>query len=342
MALERQGRALYRTCSMAAKSFPILFITSSRIGDAVLSSGLAKTLVDQISDARFTIVASALTAPLFAQVPGLQRLIVLEKRPLGLHWFELWLQVWGEQWGLIVDVRGSALSSFLRRRRRAVHERTGPSAHKVIEAARLLKIEPSPAAPFLFTSPEIEAEAERLMAGDTPILAIAPAANWVGKTWPAERFAMVARVLLGEGGALAGGRLLILGGPDDQSAAAPVKAAVPKTRYIDLVGKADLLTGFACLKRCRLFIGADSGLMHMAAAAGAPVLGLFGPSDEARYHPWGPNGRTVRGARTFDDLKALDPKLNQAICHMMDLQPPTVLAAAEALIAETGSDAEDA
>jgi ADP-heptose:LPS heptosyltransferase len=327
---------------MAAKSFPILFITASRIGDAVLSSGLVQTLLDQIPTARFTIVASALTAPLFAHTPGLQQLIVLEKRPLGLHWFDLWMQVWRRPWGLIVDLRGSALSAFLRRKRRAVHRRESARAHKVVEASRLLKLDQAPVAPFLFTTPQIEADADRLTAGEAPILAIAPAANWIGKTWPAERYAMIVRQLLGPGGALEGGRLMILGGPEDQAAAAPVKAAVSKGRCIDLVGKADLLLAFACLKRCRLFIGADSGLMHLAAASGAPTLGLFGPSDEALYRPWGPNGRTVRGARSFDDFRSLDPKLNQAICHMMDLQPPTVLAAANALIAETGRNAVDA
>jgi heptosyltransferase-3 len=41
------------------------------------------------------------------------------------------------------------------------------------------------------------------------------------------------------------------------------------------------------LRRCALFIGNDTGLMHLAAAAGTPTLGLFGPSPVARYAPWG-------------------------------------------------------
>jgi ADP-heptose:LPS heptosyltransferase len=327
---------------MVAKPFPILFISASRIGDAVLSSGLIKTLVDEVPHARFTIVASALTAPLFAEVPGLRSIIILEKRLLGLHWYELWRQVWRHEWGLVVDLRGSPLSTFLRRKRRAVQRREGPRAHKVVEASRLLQLEHSPAAPFLFTTPEIEAEADRLTAGDTPILAIAPAANWIGKTWPAERYAMVVRHLLGPNGALAGGRLMVLGGPDDQAAAAPLKAALSKARCIDLVGRVDLLLAFACLRHSHLFIGADSGLMHLAAAAGAPTLGLFGPSDEDLYRPWGPNGRTVRGPRSFDDFKAIDPKLDQEISHMMDLPVATVAAAADALIAHTAGDCADA
>jgi len=329
---------------MLVKSFPILFVAPSRIGDAVLSSGLLKRLVDEVPGARFTIVASALNAPLFAQTPGLETVIVLEKRPFGLHWFDLWRRVRRRRWGLVVDLRGSALSGFLRRKRRAVHRSDGPRAHKVVEAAKLLQLEAAPPAPFLFTSADIEARAEQLTAGGAPILAIAPAANWIGKTWPAERYAMIARQLLGPGGALAGGRLMVLGGADDQAAAAPVKAAVSRTRCIDLVGAHDLLVSFACLKRSRLFIGADSGLMHLAAASGAPTLGLFGPSDEELYRPWGEKGRTVRGSRSFADFKAMDPRLNQAICHMMDLRVATVAAAAEELLAQTqgGRIADDA
>ena len=323
---------------MAARPFSILFIAPSRIGDAVLSSGLIKTLIDEIPGARFTLVASALTAPLYAQTPGLEATIVMEKKRGAGHWFALWRQVRNRHWGLVVDLRGSGLARVLGPTRRAVHKAGGPPVHKVIEAARLLKLEDTPPAPFLFTNPEIEARAEALTAGAGPILAIAPAANWIGKTWPAERFALVARALLGPEGSLVGGRLMVLGGPDDRGAAAPVMAAVPRSRCIDLVGREDLLVCFAALKRVRLFIGADSGLMHLAAAAGAPTLALFGPSDETLYAPWGPLARTVRGARSFADFQRVDPTLSQALCHMMELSTSAVLAAARALIVESQAE----
>lgn len=320
---------------MAPQRFPILFITASRIGDSVLSSGLIRALTDEIEGARFTIAASSLTAPLFAELPGLARMIVIEKRPLGGHWFDLWNDVRHQRWGLVVDLRGSGLTRFLRTRRRAVHKAGGPPAHKVIEAARLLRLEDAPPAPFLYTSPETEARAAELTAGEGPILAIAPAAHWVGKTWPAERFGLAARDLLGPTGPLPDGRLMLLGGPEDGANALTLRAAIPKERTINLVGRESLLVSYAALKRARLFIGGDSGLMHMAAAAGAPTLGLFGPSDERLYAPWGPWGRTVRGARGFEEIRAMDPHLNQQICHMMELRVDAVTAAARRLIEET-------
>src|SRR5512146_311490 len=187
---------------MARGSFPILFITATRIGDAVLSSGLIKRLADEIPNASFTIVAGPVAAPLFQEVPRLDELIVFAKAKDGSHWFDLWRKVRRRRWGLVVDLRGSGISRFLSTRRRAIFRRqAGPTVHKVIEAARVLRIEDDPAPPFIFTSPEIEAYAEELTYGKGPILALAPAANWVGKTWPLERFSQVAIRLLRTPGA---------------------------------------------------------------------------------------------------------------------------------------------
>ena len=324
---------------MAESRFPVLFITSTRLGDAVLSSGLVKKIVDEAPQARFTIAAGPVALPLFRDTPGLERLIPVVKQPNGLHWLNLWGQVRNTRWGLVLDMRGSGLARFVRARRRAVRRPPPPGlepVHKVLEAARVLRLEDDPPAPLLFTSAQTERAAERLIGpGEGPILAVAPAANWVGKTWASENFAVVAADLLGASGPLAGGRLLLLGGDDDRFAAEAVRRVVPRGRTIDLVGRADPLTSYAALKRARLFIGNDSGVMHMAAAAGAPTLGLFGPSDDRLYGPWGPKAAALRGPRAFEAFKAADPGLNQAVNHMRDLPVDWVKRAARELLART-------
>ncbi|KQZ27109.1 glycosyltransferase family 9 protein [Caulobacter sp. Root1472] len=335
---------------MTQRAFPILFITATRIGDAVLSSGLIKFLADQIPNARFTIVSGPLAAPLFAHVPGLDRVIVMEKGKGKGHWFKLWNQVRHRKWGLVVDLRGSGTAYFLRREKRAVWKRnTGEPIHKVVEAAKVLKLEGDPPAPHLYITPDVQTLADQLLAprpGEPagPILAVGPASNWVGKIWPIERFAQTTQQLLGPGGALAGGRLLILGGPGDGRMVEELRMASARGRYVDLTGKVDLLTAYAALKRADLFIGNDSGLMHIAAAAGVPTIGLFGPSDERRYGPWGPLTKAVRGPRSFEQFLAVDPDLSQAIRHMSDLPVTTVVKAAKALLAEVKAKAveEDA
>ncbi len=321
---------------MARGSFPILFITATRIGDAVLSSGLIKRLSDEIPNARFTVVAGPTAAPLFADVPNLDRVIEFAKAKDGSHWFDLWRQVRKTRWGLVVDLRGSGISRFISTRRRAIWRKvSGPPVHKVMEAARTLKIEDEPAAPYLFTSAETEARAVELTAGFGPILALAPAANWLGKTWPIERFSQVAMRLLDPAGPLKGGRLMVLGGPEDKKYAKALQDVVMRRQFIDLTQEGDLLTSYACLKHARLFIGNDSGTMHLAAAAGAPTLGLFGPSDDRCYAPWGPATRIVRGPREYEQIRAVDPNFDQALCHMMDLTVETVEKAAVELLAAT-------
>ena len=209
---------------MAPKPFPILFITASRIGDAVLSSGLIKTLADEIPGARFTIVASALDrAPVRPHAgPGGADRHGKEagRRPTGSPCGARFATADGAWWWTCA-VRPWPGSCA---RCAAPSTPRTPPAHKVIEAARLLKLEDSPPAPFLFTTTEIEERAARLTAGAGPILAMAPAANWIGKTWPAERFALVARHLLGPGGPLAGGRLMVLGGPGPAIRAPPSRS----------------------------------------------------------------------------------------------------------------------
>ncbi len=324
---------------MAESAFPILFITATRIGDAVLSSGLLRRLADEVPQARFTVAAGPLALPLFRDTPGLDRLIPVVKQPNGLHWLSLWGQVRHRRWGLVLDMRGSGLARFVRARRRAVRRPPPPGTppvHKVVEAARVLRVEDDAPAPFLFTSADTERAAERLLGGGSgPILAVAPAANWVGKTWASENFAVVAADLLSPSGPLAGGRLLLLGGEDDRFAAEAVRRSVPSGRTIDLAGRADLLTAYAALKRARLFIGNDSGVMHLAAAAGTPTLGLFGPSDDRLYGPWGPRAAALRGPRPFEAFVAADPSLNQAVNHMRDLPVDWVKRAARELLART-------
>ena len=51
-----------------------------------------------------------------------------------------------------------------------------------------------------------------------------------------------------------------------------------------------------------MFIGNDSGLMHLAAASGIPTLGLFGPSPERRYRPWGAHAAVVRTVQSYEEL----------------------------------------
>ena len=88
----------------------ILFVTATRIGDAVLSTGLLNYLIERYPDARLTIAAGPVAAPLFEAVPRLERVVIIEKRRWALHWVPLYAAVAARRWDLVIDLRGSARS----------------------------------------------------------------------------------------------------------------------------------------------------------------------------------------------------------------------------------------
>jgi ADP-heptose:LPS heptosyltransferase len=322
---------------MAAKTFPVLFIAPSGVSEAVLASGLLKKLHDEAPNPRFTIVANRKVAPLFADMPKVERLLVTERKGSARRWFGLLGPMRARSWALVVDMPSRVIAGRLRPKGRPLRHADEEPAHKLIEAARLMRLEDDPPTPYLFVSDATEAKAAQLTAGDGPILAIAPCAEWVGQAWPMERFAEVARRLRAPAGALAGARVMILGEKGDAHEVEPVRGVAPRDMVIDLVGKVDPLTAYAALKRARLFIGNDTGFAQLAAAAGAPTLALFGPSDDRIWRPWGEAVRVVRGARTLDEIRRVDATLSAQVRHMIDLSADSVLAAAEALVEETAS-----
>ena len=134
-----------------------------------------------------------------------------------------------------------------------------------------------------------------------------PGMSLLAKRWPAERFAAVAGRLAAERGA----RILLLGGRGDEDAAAAFTAALPpeaRARLLDRSGRADLSLAAALVARCALYLGNDSGLAHLAAAVGTPVVVVFGPTRPERYGPLPGCGLAVAppvGTAAGDALGAL-------------------------------------
>lgn len=279
----------------------LLFVTATRIGDAVLSTGLLDDLLRRHPGAAVTIAAGAPAAPLFEAVPGLTRLIPITKRRRGGHWLELYRRVAAARWDLVVDLRGSALAYLLWARRRCVMGKGDPALHRVEQLATLFDLAPPPP-PRLWTGARHEAAAAALVPPGGPVLAVGPAANWRGKTWRGERFAELALRLTAPGGPLPGARVAVFAAAHERPQAEPLLAAVPPMRRLDLVGRTDLLTAAAALRRAALFVGNDTGIMHVAAAVGTPTLGLFGPSRPEHYGPWGPYTAIVTTAMPYDEL----------------------------------------
>jgi ADP-heptose:LPS heptosyltransferase len=279
----------------------ILFVTSTRIGDAVLSTGLLDHLVRTHRGAAVTVVCGPLAAPLFEAVPGLERVIVLEKKRYSRHWLDFLGQTVGTVWDIVIDIRGSAATMALLRKKRHAYYTDRAPIHRVVKLSNLLGLE-YPAAPRLWTGAVHEEEAATLVPGGGPVLAIGPTANWPCKEWAVENFIELAERLTAPGGPLPEARIMVLGAPEERETALPLIKAFDPARVIEVFGGVSLLGAFACLKRADFYVGNDSGVMHMAAAAGIPTLGLFGPTQDQHYAPFGDKCAFVRTPEAYEEL----------------------------------------
>jgi lipopolysaccharide heptosyltransferase I len=111
---------------------------------------------------------------------------------------------------------------------------------------------------------------------------IHPAARWKTKRWPAKRFAEVGDRL----SAAHSARIFLIAG-SEQSAQASEVVRHMQCRVVNLAGRTSLPQLMALLRRASLLISNDSGPMHLAAALGSPVIGIFGPTDPRRVGPYG-------------------------------------------------------
>lgn len=291
----------------------VLFVTSNRIGDCVISSGLIREIGRQLPGAAITVACGRPPAPLFRSAPGVERVIILDKKKAAGHWLDLWKQVVGTRWDLVIDIRGSALSYLIPVRRRVVYNRRWETGLPKVEMVSRLIGADTALDPELFLDDRARAEAAAVIdpqlaagPGPGPIIALAPIAHQPGKSWPADRWGMLVEKLRAEP-RFDGWRFMLVGGPGDHAPAAPALKAAAE-RAIDCVGRGDILASAAAIDRATLFVGNDSGLMHVAAAARRPTLGLFGPTEWWLYGPWGATTRTVASNETrgaFAPIEAL-------------------------------------
>ena len=280
----------------------VLFITSSRLGDAVLSTGLLDHVICTYPGAQITVACGPLAVTLFEGVPGLARIIPLKKKKHNRHWIDLWREVWPIKWDIVIDLRNSAVSRLIRARKRYVFSsRIDQKLHKTEQNAAVMKLNYVPTPRLWPSSAQIE-RAYALVPAGGPVLGIGPTANWVGKTWPSERFMAVISELTHGDGILPYARVAVFAAPGEEAAAYEVLNSVPEAAQIDVIAKADPGTVAAALQRCNLYIGNDSGLMHCAAAGGVPTFGLFGPSWPHLYSPWGAHTAYAVTPENYDVL----------------------------------------
>jgi len=211
-----------------------------------------------------------------------------------------------------VGFRGFQEGAFLLCNRRVIPEREDIHAvHGYLQFARYLGADDATVDFGLREEARDRIWADDLLSAHpagTPLVAIAPGASSPRKRWTAQGFGKTAAALRRRGAHVA-----VVGSAVDAESAARICSA---SGAEDLSGRTSLPQLAALLRRCALFIGNDSGPLHLAAAVGTPCVATFGPTDPVRTGPFG-NHTVLSG---------------HGLSWAQEIEPNRVIKAAEAIL----------
>ena len=297
----------------------VLFISSSRLGDAILSTSVLHYLEKHYKHLEVTVACGKLPAPLFKSIPFCKEVHILEKKSYSRHWYDLWKTYRGERFDKIIDLRGSLVSHVLQAKTRHIWQsHQAPALHQVERLGAFLGLD-QPLPPKLWIDKESLKEAKATFPPE--FLAVAPAANWIGKQWPQERFTDLLKQFQS---AFSHAHVVLFGAPHEASLVQGIAGAlhVPRTHCLLTHNLHDVT---ATLSLAHIFIGNDSGLMHMAAAHGIPTIGLFGPSCDVRYGPYGQDHVIMRGQSLREIEKLPHFSYHSKECYMQAISVEDVV-----------------
>jgi len=156
-----------------------------------------------------------------------------------------------------------------------------------------------------------------------------PGAGWGAKRWPAERYGFVARALAKDGV-----RAILNYGPGEENLAREAEAASDGAAKAMKCSITELI---ALTRRAQLFIGGDTGPLHLAAALQVPVAAIFGPTDPARNGPYGKRSIVLRNpASPTTHARRLQPDQG-----MLEISVDEVVDAARRLLAAGKSGGQE-
>jgi ADP-heptose:LPS heptosyltransferase len=304
----------------------VLIISSNRLGDCILSTGLNNFFKKKSEDYKIFFVCGPVPGEFFKYCRNIDKLIVIRKKKFSLHWINLWQEVFLNYWDYVIDLRGSIISFLLVAKNRKIFK-SRMHIHKVEEISSLLsKKNLHPNINFNHKISLTKEYVERIteLAKKKDLILIAPSSNWIGKTWPINNFSKLL-FKLNENQIFSKSIFVILGPQNEKKIMINLlnEKSLP---IFDLVGKVSLPEIFLIMKKSKLFIGNDSGLMHLSALANIPTIGLFGPSDSRKYHPWGIKTLAIKSPKSPEQLMGYKEFNSKKVNSLMgDLSVKSVL-----------------
>jgi heptosyltransferase-2 len=333
----------------------LLIIAPNWIGDALLAQPLLARLRARRPGVRIDVVAPEWTAPVFRRMPEVAEIFEVPFRhgelALGAR-LRLARRLRRRRYDeaiVLPNSLKSALVPFLAGIPRRVGYRgearflTLNVRHRLDEAAHALMAEryaqlaEPPGAPLERPLPRVAIEADpanllitvsRLgLDRSRPVVVLCPGAEFgPAKRWPARHFATLARALTTRGKSV-----WLIGAPGDRALGEEV-GQLAAGEALNLCGRTDLAAAIDLLSLAECVVTNDSGLMHVAAALGRPLVALYGSSSPAHTPPLATRARVVSLGVECSPCFARECPLGHFRC-MNDLAPDRVLAEIDAAVA---------
>ncbi|HEX4997813.1 MAG TPA: glycosyltransferase family 9 protein [Terriglobia bacterium] len=287
---------LFRRLSPNAR---ILLIRLRSMGDCLLLTGPVRALKEEFPDFRISVLAEERFAPCFDGNPDFHEVLTVKSKyamaaRLAGRRFSLTLNLHGgptslfytlAPWGRRIGVEGYQYSWLYH----GLAPRIEYSAHSVeasMLAFRWLGMTREECPPLRYADHPAEAERMRAAVKERPYAVIHPGTAWTTKRWDAARFAAVAAGLRRRGLGI-----VFTCGPGEEGMVSRAAQETPGATILlglTIPELAELIRGAA------LFVGCDSGPMHLAAAVGVPVVVPWGSSNSTHWRPWGVESRVVQ------------------------------------------------
>ena len=301
----------------------ILIICSNLIGDTILSSGVFNFLARKYPKAKFTFVIGPTAEPLLENFSRIERVITIKKRKFNFHWIENLKQCFGLKWDIVVDFRSSLLSFFLTKRKTYIFKKN-ENLHHVKQLNKSFGFDCSNL--YIHTSPNEEKEVEKIIDKQKKYFVIFPGGNWCPKIWPVEKYNTLLKKISSKNQNI---KYIFVGSNIEKDLYYnKLVNGIDNELIVDLFGATLTLTA-AYMKKSNLFIGNDSGLMHLATACNLPTIALFGPTNDIVYGPWGEKNIVIRTKENYNYFKKII--INRNLSYMNSIKPEDVYAKTKSL-----------
>ncbi len=276
----------------------ILVISSNLIGDTILSTGIIKHFFDKYPNSKFTFVVGPSAAQIYKNFPNLEKIIKIKKKRYNFHWFKIWNECYAIKWNIIIDFRSSLISYFLFNKKKFIF-RASNKGHKIDQLKNFFKTDEIPY-PIIYNNKDEINIAEKKLDKNKKYIVICPGGNWIPKIWPLDNYIKLINMLNKNFKDLV---FIIVGSKKEENTYLNrISDQLKDLLIINLMGES-ITTTAAYMKKSNLFIGNDSGLMHLSVASKIATIGLFGPTNEKIYAPFGNNCYTLRTKDSYEEFK---------------------------------------